>query len=66
LLWGYENSFSIVGNVDNLLAPTHPIHNISIKAARSMIHYFYKDQIEPLKDIIPKFEDPLEEVGGPL
>jgi protein farnesyltransferase subunit beta len=53
LMWNCENEFIIVGDVvNNSLAPTHPIHNITLRAARNMIHYFYdtKDLVLPVDE----------------
>ncbi|KAG2210924.1 hypothetical protein INT47_000081 [Mucor saturninus] len=42
LMWQCENEYVIVGDiVTNSLNPTHPVHNITLRAARNMIHYFY-------------------------
>lgn len=41
LMWKCENDYVIVGDVNNSLAPSHPVHNITLRAARNMIHYFY-------------------------
>ncbi|KAF7721646.1 hypothetical protein EC973_004344 [Apophysomyces ossiformis] len=61
LMWRYSNEFVVVGDVDNLLAPTHPIHNIRITKARGMIHHFYKEQLDAIKDLLPMDEAPQDE-----
>ena len=52
LLWKCENEYIIVGDVNNSLAPTHPVHNITLRATRQMIHYFHDmtDAVEALDD----------------
>lgn len=44
LMWYCKNEFVIVGEIENSLAPSHPIHNITLRAARNIIHYFYNTQ----------------------
>lgn len=45
LMWKCDNEYTIVGDViTNSLNPTHPVHNITLRAARNMIHYFYDTQ----------------------
>ncbi|GAN10123.1 protein farnesyltransferase subunit beta-like [Mucor ambiguus] len=58
LLWTSRNEYVIVGDVNNLLAAAHPVHNITLRAARSMMHYFYADQ---LKDVALPQDDAPEE-----
>lgn len=42
LMWYCKNEYVIVGDLaTNSLNPTHPVHNITLRAARNMIHYFY-------------------------
>ncbi|KAI9497746.1 terpenoid cyclases/protein prenyltransferase alpha-alpha toroid [Zychaea mexicana] len=61
LMWTCANEFTAMGEVDNILAPTHPIHNIGMDKTRSIIHYFYREEIDPIKDILPKDEEPAHE-----
>ncbi|KAI7850021.1 terpenoid cyclases/protein prenyltransferase alpha-alpha toroid [Circinella umbellata] len=58
LTWSCANEFTAVGEVDNILASTHPIHNIGMDKTRSIIHYFYQKEIDPIKDLLPKDEEP--------
>ncbi|KAI7899408.1 terpenoid cyclases/protein prenyltransferase alpha-alpha toroid [Cokeromyces recurvatus] len=58
LLWTYENEFVIVGHIDNLLAPTHPVHNITLRSVRNMIQYFYKEELKDIEHLLPKDDDP--------
>lgn len=44
LLWYRKNEYVIVGDINNSLAACHPVHNITLRAARNMIHYFYDTQ----------------------
>ncbi|KAI8982165.1 terpenoid cyclases/protein prenyltransferase alpha-alpha toroid [Mycotypha africana] len=57
LLWTSKNEYIIVGDVDNLLAATHPVHNITLRAARNIIHHFYKEEIKSIQDLLPKDEE---------
>ncbi|ORX57401.1 terpenoid cyclases/Protein prenyltransferase [Hesseltinella vesiculosa] len=57
LLWTYANDFTIVGDMENLLTPTHPIHNISLVKARKMIHYFYAFS-DTVLALLPEDEEP--------
>jgi protein farnesyltransferase subunit beta len=41
LMWKCKNEFIIVGDVNNSLAPSHPIHNITLRSVRNIMHYFY-------------------------
>ncbi|CAO3631998.1 unnamed protein product [Cunninghamella blakesleeana] len=61
LMWKSSNDYVVVGDVENLLAPTHPIHNIPIKKARNIIHYFYADDLVSIKDLLPLDDEPIEE-----
>ncbi|CAO3631526.1 unnamed protein product [Cunninghamella echinulata] len=61
LMWKSSNDYVVVGDVENLLAPTHPIHNIPMKKARGMIHYFYSAELESIKDLFPLDDEPIEE-----
>ncbi|KAI8062189.1 terpenoid cyclases/protein prenyltransferase alpha-alpha toroid [Gongronella butleri] len=57
MMWIYVNDYTIVGDMDNLLAPAHPIHNITLDKARKMIHYFYN--FDPaIVALLPKDEEP--------
>ncbi|KAL0079472.1 terpenoid cyclases/protein prenyltransferase alpha-alpha toroid [Phycomyces blakesleeanus] len=60
LLWAASNEATVVGNVDNLLAPTHPVHNISMGKARAMVHYFYKNELKQVLDLLPRDEEAWE------
>ncbi|KAI8141795.1 terpenoid cyclases/protein prenyltransferase alpha-alpha toroid [Fennellomyces sp. T-0311] len=61
LMWTCANEFTAVGQVENILAPTHPIHNIGLDKVRNIIHYFYPKEIAPIKDLLPTDEAPHEE-----
>ncbi|KAG0190247.1 hypothetical protein DFQ28_002284 [Apophysomyces sp. BC1034] len=61
LMWKYSNEFVVVGDIENLLAPTHPVHNITIGKARSMIHHFYKEHVDAIRDLLPTDEAPHDE-----
>ncbi|KAI8373007.1 terpenoid cyclases/protein prenyltransferase alpha-alpha toroid [Radiomyces spectabilis] len=61
LMWYYTNEFVILGDIENHLLPTHPIHNISLPKTRSMIRHFYKNELQDVLDLLPKDEDPCEE-----
>ncbi|KAI8985431.1 terpenoid cyclases/protein prenyltransferase alpha-alpha toroid [Pilobolus umbonatus] len=57
LMWKSENEYIVVGDLNNLLAPTHPVHNITLTAARKIIHYFYAEDIEKCHALLPRDED---------
>ncbi|KAI7879783.1 terpenoid cyclases/Protein prenyltransferase [Lichtheimia hyalospora FSU 10163] len=61
LMWKCNNDLTVFGDVENLLAPTHPIHNISVAKARAIIHYFYRDELSDITDLLPTDEPPHEE-----
>ncbi|GAA5805144.1 hypothetical protein HPULCUR_010657 [Helicostylum pulchrum] len=44
LLWFRKNEYVIVGDINNSLAACHPVHNITLRASRNIIHYFYDTQ----------------------
>lgn len=58
LMWKSENEFIIIGDVNNSLAAAHPIHNITLRAARNMIYYFYNIKEDVIKSL-PKDDDPI-------
>ncbi|KAI9016429.1 terpenoid cyclases/protein prenyltransferase alpha-alpha toroid [Phycomyces nitens] len=60
LLWTVSNECVVVGNVENLLAPTHPVHNIPMGKARAIVHHFYENELEQVLDLLPKDEDAWE------
>ncbi|CAO3576374.1 unnamed protein product [Absidia cylindrospora] len=62
LMWKCSNDFVVVGDVDNLLAPTHPIHNITVRKARNMIHHFYAEELASVRDLLPCDEEPSDEI----
>ncbi|KAI8096543.1 terpenoid cyclases/protein prenyltransferase alpha-alpha toroid [Halteromyces radiatus] len=58
LMWKYSNEFIVVGDLDNLLAPTHPIHNITKNKVRNIILYFYGKELDSIIDLIPLDDEP--------
>ncbi|KAI9485209.1 MAG: terpenoid cyclases/protein prenyltransferase alpha-alpha toroid [Benjaminiella poitrasii] len=61
LLWTIENEYIIVGDVNNLLAPTHPVHNITLRSARNIIRHFYRDELKDIEHLLPKDDEPDDE-----
>lgn len=61
LFWTCQNEFVIVGDVNNSLAAAHPVHNITLRAARNMINYFYADQVKDIESLLPKDDEPVTE-----
>ncbi|KAI9313084.1 terpenoid cyclases/protein prenyltransferase alpha-alpha toroid [Dichotomocladium elegans] len=62
LMWACANDFMVVGDTDNLLAPTHPIHNIGMKKVRDMILHFYAEEFgdTTVQSLFPHDETPVE------
>ncbi|OBZ83092.1 Protein farnesyltransferase subunit beta [Choanephora cucurbitarum] len=62
LLWTCRNDFTVVGDIENTLAPTHPVHNITLRAARNMIRYFYGDILTKEIELdLPVDDEPVDE-----
>ncbi|ORE21973.1 terpenoid cyclases/Protein prenyltransferase [Rhizopus microsporus] len=60
ILWKCQNEFTIVGDViENSLQPTHPIHNITLRATRDILAYFYQDELKGLQ--VPTDDPPFME-----
>lgn len=62
LLWISKNEYLIIGDINNLLAATHPVHNITLKSARNMIRYFYKQQLISIEEMLPVDDEPILEI----
>ncbi|KAI8646937.1 terpenoid cyclases/protein prenyltransferase alpha-alpha toroid [Parasitella parasitica] len=56
LMWTSKNEYVIVGNVNNLLAAAHPVHNITMRAARGIMQYFYANELEDIQ--LPLDDEP--------
>lgn len=56
LMWTCKNEYVIIGDVNNLLAAAHPVHNITLRAARNIMHYFYAKQLQDIQ--IPSDDEP--------
>jgi protein farnesyltransferase subunit beta len=66
LMWVAATDCAVLGDCDNLLAPTHPVHNITVSKVRAMIHHFYAKELEPVLAILPREPDiPVEDVTSP-
>jgi protein farnesyltransferase subunit beta len=52
-MWVASTDCNVLGDPDNLVAPTHPIHNITLAKARAMIHHFYATQLQPIQTLLP-------------
>jgi len=62
LMWVAATDCTVLGDCDNLVAPTHPVHNITLSKARSMIHHFYAKELDPVINLLPREPDiPLED-----
>ncbi|KAG1143314.1 hypothetical protein G6F37_007069 [Rhizopus arrhizus] len=61
LLWKCKNEFVVVGDIDNSLLATHPIHNISLRAARNMVSHFYETQLKEIQHLLPMDDPPYTE-----
>ncbi|KAI9260219.1 terpenoid cyclases/protein prenyltransferase alpha-alpha toroid [Sporodiniella umbellata] len=59
LLWKARNEYVIVGDIENCLQPTHPVHNISLRATRDIIAYFY--DLKPIAHLLPQDDPPLDQ-----
>ncbi|CAO3670689.1 unnamed protein product [Umbelopsis ramanniana] len=53
LMWVATTDCTVLGDPDNLVAPTHPVHNITLTKARAMIHHFYATQLQPIQTLLP-------------
>ncbi|KAI7866985.1 terpenoid cyclases/protein prenyltransferase alpha-alpha toroid [Spinellus fusiger] len=60
LMWTFSNDFTVVGDIENLIAPTHPVHNVSLYKTRLMLNYFYKSELEGVLKLLPKDDEPWE------
>lgn len=45
--------------IENSLQPTHPIHNITLRATRDILAYFYQDELKGLQ--VPTDDPPFME-----
>ncbi|CAM0137270.1 unnamed protein product [Umbelopsis sp. WA50703] len=62
LMWAAAPDCTVLGDPDNLVAATHPVHNITIARARTMIHHFYAKELQSIQHLLPKeAEIPLED-----
>lgn len=61
LFWTCQNEYVIVGDVNNSLAAAHPVHNITLRAARNMVRYFYAEEVKDMENLLPKDDDPIIE-----
>lgn len=61
-MWVAAPDCTVLGDPDNLVAATHPVHNITIAKARLMIHHYYAKELENIHQLLPKeAEIPLED-----
>jgi protein farnesyltransferase subunit beta len=53
MMWVAAPDCTVLGDPDNLVAATHPVHNITLTRARAMIHHFYVTELQPIQSLLP-------------
>ncbi|RUS21864.1 terpenoid cyclases/protein prenyltransferase alpha-alpha toroid [Endogone sp. FLAS-F59071] len=62
LMWRDGDEYVVLGDVENLVVATHPVHNVSLTKTRRILEYFYAEDVARVRDLLPRESGPLDEV----